>query len=114
MMVRWAMNAKGDDSQLLAELRSLPSDRRKKDPRLQELVSRLKTEWQTGTSIERLSTLGWIDSESIELFSDILDNWAAIKTQYQAELALRGKPPPLRNEDIDRYEKTVKEVTSRK
>lgn len=111
-MVRWAMNAKGPDEQLLANLRSLPSETRKKDPRLKDLVLYLKKEWSNGSQIEKLATLGWIDSESIDIFSDILDNWSVISTQYKAELALRGNPPPLEDKYLDDYEKTVRKVTS--
>jgi hypothetical protein len=112
MIVRWAVNAKGSDNQLLSELKSLPSERRKNDPRLKDLMARLKNQWANGTRIEKLATLGWIDSESIDIFSDMLDNWAEISTQYKAELALRGKPPPLDDKHLTEYENTVKIVTS--
>ena len=113
-MVRWAVNAKGSDNQLLSELRSLPSERRKQDIRLKDLMTRLKNQWANGTRIEKLATLGWVDSESIGIFSDMLDNWAEISTQYRAELALRGKPPPLDDKYLKEYEKTASSVTSQK
>ncbi len=105
MMVRWAVTANKERSNLLDELRKIPKSEREKDHRILELVRNLKTQWQQGTQIERLAVCGWIEHESISLFCNMLDILPELRTQYKEEERKYGAPPELDNTQLEEYEK---------
>ena len=103
-MVNWIITANKKVAAVLDELRALPKEERKKDPRVEKYVKNMYKKWQRGTKIERLATLGWMEYESICLFCDILEQLPKLRKQYMKEVQKYGKPPKFRDEDIEKYE----------
>lgn len=109
IMVRWTVTADEKNSELIEDLRKIPLGQRERDPRLVQLVESLKQKWSRGTKIERLATLGWNDTESCKLFSDILENLPVLQEQYREQVKVHGKPPELNDKDLEKYEKAIRE-----
>lgn len=106
MMVRYVVNA---DASFMDELRLIPFDKRKNDPRIIELVRSLKTQWSQGTKIERLATLGWNEGDSCQLFSELIENLPQIRAEYSQQLRIHGNPPELDDKDLEKFEKAVRD-----
>lgn len=104
MFVRWAVTADRDTARMLDEFRNIPPNERLYDERIVSLVKNLHDSWQYGTRIERLATLGWIPHESVTIFCNMLDNLNELRAQYRDEVAKRGVPPPLNDDDLEKYE----------
>jgi hypothetical protein len=107
MMVRFAVTADKATAQVLDELKTLPLETRKKDPRVLFIVQEMKNRWSSGTKIERLATLGWLEYDSIRIFCEMLDNLDILRKQYLENVMLNGLPPDLKDEDIQEYEKAI-------
>jgi hypothetical protein len=107
MFVRWAVSADQKTAELLDELKALPIDIRRRDPRTTAIVQGLKYSWSRGTKIERLATLGWIEHDSVMLFCQMLENLDSLRSQYAEQVRLNGTPPELRDEDLGDYEKAI-------
>ena len=105
MLVRWVVSADEKTSSLLDDLKQLPIEQLSKDDRVISIIRTLKTQWSTGNKIERLATLGWIEYDSIVIFSNIIKNIDNLRSEYNKEIKLHGVPPPLRDEDLKSYEK---------
>lgn len=107
MFVRWAVSADQKTAELLDELKALPMDTRRRDPRTTAIVQGLKSQWSRGTKIERLATLGWIEHDSVMLFCQMLEDLDGLRSQYAEQVRLNGTPPALRDEDLGAYEKAI-------
>jgi len=107
MMVRWAVTADKPTATLLDDLKKLPLNTRKNDPRVLSIVQELKQKWSSGTKIERLATLGWIEYDSISIFCEMLDNLDKLRKEYLDQVILNGVPPELKDDDVGAYEKAV-------
>lgn len=107
MLVRWVVSADEKTTSLLDELKNLPLEQLIKDDRVISIVKTLKLQWSSGTKIERLATLGWIEYDSIYIFSNILKNIDNLRTEYKQQIKLHGPPPPLKDEDLKSYEKAI-------
>jgi hypothetical protein len=107
MLVRWVVSTDEKTSSLLDELKNLPLEQLIKDDRVISIVKNLKLQWSSGTKIERLATLGWIEYDSIYIFSNILKNIDNLRTEYKQQIKLHGTPPPLKDEDLKSYEKAI-------
>lgn len=110
MMVRWAVTASPAEAAVLDELKLLPPQTRSKDLRVLEIVQGLRRKWSTGTKIERLATLGWLEYDSICIFCNMLDSLDQLRKEYLKEVLLHGSPPDLNDEDVHSYEATVRKV----
>lgn len=104
MMVRWSVTADKKTADILDQLRKLPLDQRRKNPLVKQFVTDMYKSWSTGTKIERLAILGWREHDSIELFCNLLDNLPQLRKEYIGQMLLHGKPPELKDEDLERYE----------
>lgn len=110
MMMRTVMTAEGKDKVFLEELSQLDEKGRKEDKRVEPYVLSLKEKWGFGTRIERLATLGWNQYESEEVLHGILSNLSHLRKEYEKQQKENGRPPPLRDEDLELYESTVKKI----
>jgi hypothetical protein len=107
-MVRWVVTS---NPALLDELKLIPFEERKTNPRIVELVRSLKTTWSKGTKIERLATLGWNEYEVCQLFSELLENLPRLRAEYEQQVKAYGKPPDLDDKDLDKFDNAIKEAS---
>lgn len=105
MMVRWAVTADAATSALLDTLCKIPLAQRKHDNRVIQIVRNMKAQWLRGTKIERLATLGWTESESIDIFCNMLDKLGELRQTFAEELQKSGPLPALCDEDVEKYER---------
>lgn len=104
-MINEIITAEGKLAEQINELSTLSYAKRKDNPQALQIVQDMKNRWQVGTKIERLATLGWMEYESLQLFCSIIDNLEQLKKEYNDQVRQYGKPPPLREQNIDDYEK---------
>jgi hypothetical protein len=107
MFVRWAITTDEKTSDYLDNLKQLPLEDRLKDERVISLVRNLRKKWSTGTKIERLATLGWIEHDSICIFSNMLTEIDKLRQEYAENVKVNGTPPSLQDVNLEQYEKAV-------
>ena len=113
MMVRSAVMANEESQKILDELRIIPKEQRINDERIINIVRNFKIKWERGTKIEKLATLGWNESEVINLFSEMLDQLDFLRTQYQSEVDRCGNPSEISDENLERYEVVSKKINKK-
>ena len=114
MMVRSALTADAESQQTLDELRLIPKSQRNQDERIINIVRNFKIKWERGTKIEKLATLGWCESEVINLFSEMLDQLDSLRKQFRDEIEKHGSPSDIGDENLDKYEKVSKSMNKTK
>lgn len=114
MMVRSALTADAESQQTLDELKLIPKSQRNQDERIVNIVRNFKIKWERGTKIEKLATLGWSESEVINLFSEMLDQLDSLRIQYQYEIEKYGNPSDIEDGNLEKYEKVSKSINKKK
>jgi hypothetical protein len=107
MFVQWAVTADKKTSDLLDQLKKIPLEDRKRESRISQIVQDLKIKWSSGTKIERLATLGWIEYDSISIFCNMLDQLDQLRQEYSEQVKINGTPPPFKDEYIKDYENAI-------
>lgn len=105
-LVKYAVTT---ESKVIEELRTIPYRDRAKDQRLKDLVNDIKISLQKGSVIERMASIGWIDTECEQLFSDILENFPQLKKEYEEQLQTYGKISQFSNDNFEEYERAIQE-----
>jgi hypothetical protein len=109
MLTRWAVTADEKTREQIDKISLLPRDNRHNHPELVDLVKQLHQKWNNGKKIERLATFGWIEGEVCKLFDSLLYQLPELRQQYLQAVKIHGIPPELNDEDLERYEKAIKE-----
>jgi hypothetical protein len=104
MLTRWAVMAQGDDLKALETLKMVDYHNRDKNPALISIVKSLKDKWSYGKKIERLATLGWIESDVCKMLNDLIECLESIREEYSKMVAEHGTPPDLDDKDLRAYE----------
>lgn len=109
MLTRWAVTADEKTTEKIQELNNLPKANRHNHPELIALVKELYNKWFNGKKIEKLATFGWIEAEVCRLLDSLLYQLPELRQQYLQAVKIHGIPPELNDDDLDRYENTLKE-----
>ena len=89
MLVKWAVATDEKYTSLIDELKHLPVEQIAKDERVSSIIRNLKAQWSSGTKIERLATLGWIEYDYIYILSNIIKNIDQLRTEYKEKSFLK-------------------------
>lgn len=107
LMVRAVVTADTKTCELFDELRSVPFRKRQNDERLTNLVQAWKQKWSSGNKIERMATLGWDDTESCTVLSEMLEHLPTLRDEYTSQIEKYGKPPEWTNNDLEKFNESV-------
>jgi hypothetical protein len=106
LMIRWVVET---DQKNIEKFLQMSMSERLESKEFKNLVKQLKTQWEDGTKIQRLATFGWVDEESEHFMSNILENLDQIRAEYMEQVKLNGPPMDFSDENLELFEKAVKE-----
>jgi hypothetical protein len=109
MLTRWAVTADDKTTQKIEVINNLPKVNRHNHPDLVSLVKELHVKWSSGKKIEKLATFGWIEGEVCKLLDNLLYQLPELRKQYLDAVKIHGIPPELSDDDLERYEQSIKD-----